>query len=245
MEGSQQGPFCRLPSVLMSHFNRRDIVFIFLTGIFVTNAVLAEILGSKLFAIGEIKMTVGVLLWPVVFISTDIVNEYFGKSGVKILTYLTVGLISYAFLAMFLAVKIPAANISPVTDEQFSAVLGQSMWIIVGSIVAFLLSQLVDVFVFWFFRKRTGGKLLWLRATGSTVVSQLIDTFVVLGIAFWLPGKIQFDDYVVLSLTNYTYKLFIALTLTPLIYGSHNLIDKYLGKDLSDKLIEDAAKHSS
>ncbi len=108
----------------------------------------------------------------------------------KKLSIITACLIAYAFVILLVAIQIPAAvGISGVTDEQFFAVFGQSLWIIVGSIVAFLTSQFVDVFIFWLLRNKTGKKMIWLRSTGSTAVSQLIDTFVVLGIAFWLPGK--------------------------------------------------------
>jgi uncharacterized integral membrane protein (TIGR00697 family) len=123
-------------------------------------------------------------------------------------------------------------------------VFGQSLWIIVGSVVAFTISQLLDVFVFWFFRDRTKGRHLWLRATGSTAFSQLVDTFVILGIAFYLPGKIGGGDYIKLSMTNYTYKLGIAVALTPVIYAAHSAIDRYLGRHQAHELIEEAVEVS-
>ena len=114
------------------------------------------------------------------------------------------------------AINIPAATgISPVNDSQFSAVFEQSMWIIVGSITAFLVSQLIDVSLFWFLKKRTGESKIWLRTTGSTVVSQLFDSFIVLGIAFWLPGKIDTNTFISSALTGYTFKLCVAVVLTP------------------------------
>ena len=88
----------------------------------------------------------------------------------------------------------------------------------------------MDVFIFWFLRDKTGGKHLWLRSTGSTVISQLIDTFVVLGIAFWLPGKINGTQFLNLALTGYTCKLIIAVLLTPVIYALHYSIGKYIRK---------------
>lgn len=219
--------------------SRREFVYLVLTGIFVTNAILGELLGGKLFELPfylpflETRpvASIGVIPWPVVFVITDLVNEYFGRKGVRQLTFVTVGLIIFAFVVLFAAINIPAASFSPVSDSAFSEVFGQSMWIIVGSIVAFMTSQLVDVFVFWFFKQRTGDRLLWLRATGSTAVSQLIDTFVILAIAFWLPGKISTTEFLSLSATNYSYKLLIAIAMTPVIYGAHALIDAYLSKD--------------
>ncbi len=172
--------------------SKKDLVFIILAGIFITNAVTAELIGGKLIQIGPFVMSIGILPWPIVFLTTDLINEYFGKQGVKKLSYITAGLIAYSFLVLFLAISIPAAKgISPVNDEQFYAVFGQSMWIIVGSIIAFLVSQLIDVTVFSYFKNKTGNKMIWLRTTGSTIISQLFDSFIVLGIAFWLPGKIN------------------------------------------------------
>ena len=212
--------------------NRKDFVFVILAGIFITNAVTAELIGGKLIQIGPFVMSIGILPWPIVFLTTDLINEYFGEKGVKKLSLITACLIAYAFVILLVAIGIPAAKgISPVSDEQFQAVFGQSMWIIVGSIIAFMFSQLIDVTVFWFFKNKTGDKKIWLRTTGSTIISQLFDSFIVLGIAFWLPGKINFDTFITSALTGYTFKLIIAIVLTPLIYLGHYAIKKYLAEE--------------
>ncbi|MDF1674459.1 MAG: queuosine precursor transporter [Vicingaceae bacterium] len=224
---------------------KRDIVFTILAGIFITNAVVAELIGGKIIQLGPFIMSIGIIPWPVVFLTTDLINEYYGKNGVKKLTFITASLIAYAFIVLFFSMNIPAAKgVSAVTDEQFQAVFGQSMWIIFASIIAFLVSQFVDVFIFWLLRNKTGGKMIWLRSTGSTVVSQLIDTFIVLGIAFWLTGKMSASEYVNAALTGYTFKLIIAIVLTPLIYLGRYLVNNYLGKELSEQLIEQAAENS-
>lgn len=211
---------------------RKDTVYVILAGIFITNAVVAELIGGKLIHVGSPVMSVGILPWPVVFLTTDLINEYFGKKGVKRLSYITAGLIAYAFIVLFFATKIPAAKgENYITDSQFNAVFGQSMWIIVGSIIAFLVSQLIDVTIFHMLKKKTGNKMLWLRSTGSTVISQFFDSFIVLGIAFYLTGVMDTKTYIISGLTGYTVKLVIAILLTPLIYLGHNLIDKYLAKD--------------
>lgn len=212
--------------------NRKDFVFVILAGIFITNAVTAELIGGKLIQIGPFVMSIGILPWPIVFLTTDLINEYFGEKGVKKLSLITACLIAYAFVILLVAIGIPAAKgISPVSDEQFHAVFGQSMWIIVGSIIAFMFSQLIDVTVFWFFKNKTGDQKIWLRTTGSTIISQLFDSFIVLGIAFWLPGKINFDTFISSALTGYTFKLIIAIVLTPLIYFGHHVIKKYLADE--------------
>lgn len=210
---------------------KKEVVFVILAGIFITNAVVAELIGGKLIKMGPFVMSMGIVPWPVVFLTTDLINEYFGEKGVKKLSLITAGLIAYSFIILLIAITIPAAKgISPVNDDQFGAVFGQSMWIIVGSIVAFLVSQLIDVTVFWFFKNRTGGNKIWLRATGSTVISQLFDSFIVLGIAFWLPQKINFETFISSALTGYIFKLTLAIVLTPFIYLGHYWIKRYLAE---------------
>jgi uncharacterized integral membrane protein (TIGR00697 family) len=224
--------------------SRKDTVFILLAGFFITNAVVAELIGGKLielgpfilntgtnnFQIGPFVMSIGIIPWPVVFIITDLINEHFGKEGVRKLTFITTGLIIYAFLILFIGMHVPAVGFSPVKDDQFTAVFGQSMWIIIGSVIAFVISQLTDVMIFWFFKNLTQGKMIWLRATGSTVISQLIDTFIVAGIAFWLPGKITLSEYLNMASTGYIAKLMIAIAMTPMIYAGHAAINAYLKK---------------
>lgn len=220
------------------------MVFITLAAFFVTNAVVAELIGGKLIQLGPFTMSIGIIPWPIVFLATDIINEYYGKAGVRKLSIMTSCLIGYAFVLLYLGIMVKAASFSPVTDEQFSAVFGQSMWIIVASITAFIFSQMIDVFIFWLLRDKTGGKHIWLRSTGSTVISQLVDTFIVLGIGFWLPGKISTENYINSALTGYTFKLMIAIVLTPMIYVLHAAIDKYLGKDEAHNIIKQSAEES-
>jgi hypothetical protein len=211
--------------------NKRDFIFLVLAAFFITNAIVAELIGGKLIQVYGFTLSIGIIPWPIVFLTTDLINEFYGMKGVRRLSYLTAVLIIYAFFILFFAINIKAASFSPVTDQQFLAVFGQSLWIIVGSIVAFLISQLVDVFVFWKIRNKTQGKYIGLRATVSTIISQFIDSFVVLGIAFWLPGKINFKQYCNLGLTNYTIKIGIAFLLIPFVYAGHSLIQKLLLND--------------
>ena len=209
--------------------SKKDTVYVILAGIFITNAVVAELIGGKLIQLGPYVMSVGILPWPIVFITTDLINEYFGEKGVKKLSLITASLIAYCFVLLYFALKIPAVKgENLVSDAQFNGVFGQSMWIIVGSITAFMVSQLIDVTVFHFFKNKTGNKMIWLRSTGSTVISQLFDSFIVLGIAFWMTGKMTTEVYIASAFTGYFVKLIIAVCLTPLIYLGHSLIEKYI-----------------
>jgi len=211
--------------------SKRDFVFVVLAGVFITNAVVAELIGGKLIQVFGFTFSLGILPWPIVFITTDLINEYFGHKGVRKLTLITAVLICYAFVLLFMGMHIPAVSFSPVQDKAFNEVFGQGMWIIIGSVIAFVVSQLLDVFIFGAFKKRTGDKHIWLRATGSTMLSQLIDTFIVLGIAFYLPGKINSQEFWEMGSVGYSTKLVIAVLLTPFIYLGHWVIGSVLKKD--------------
>jgi len=209
--------------------SKKDTVYLILAGIFITNAVVAELIGGKLIYVGPYLMSIGILPWPIVFVTTDLINEYFGEKGVRKLSLLTASLIAYTFVILYFAMQIPAVKGNNlVSDFQFNGVFGQSMWIIVGSITAFLVSQLIDVTIFHFFKNKTGNKMIWLRSTGSTVISQLFDSFIVLGIAFWMTGKMSTETFIASAFTGYFVKLIIAILLTPLIYLGHSLIEKYI-----------------
>ena len=212
--------------------SKKDTVYVVLAGIFITNAIVAELIGGKLINVGSAVMSIGILPWPIVFITTDLINEYFGEKGVRKLSLITACLIAYTFVILYLAMKIPAVDgENLITDNQFNGVFGQSMWIIVGSIIAFLVSQLIDVTIFHLVKNRTGNKMIWLRSTGSTVISQLFDSFIVLGIAFWMTGKMDTPTFIVSAFTGYSVKLLIAVCMTPFIYLGHYLIKKYIAND--------------
>jgi uncharacterized integral membrane protein (TIGR00697 family) len=217
-------------------------LFIILAGLFITNAVTAELISNKLieiplaFSIGDTTFgpyttIVGILPWPIVFLLTDLLNEFYGKKAVQKLSWITSGLIGYCFIIVGISLNIPAVEIPNSTladNKSYSLVFGQAQMVIIGSILAFLFSQLLDAFVFEKIKNKTGNKFVWLRSTGSTVLSQLIDSYIVLYIGFVLPGALTFEQFMIIAPTNYILKLLIAITLTPLIYVGHFLIRRYL-----------------
>jgi uncharacterized integral membrane protein (TIGR00697 family) len=243
-------------------------LFIVLSGLFLTNALMAEFIGVKIFALeetiglppfdwrlfgqsGSLSFTAGVMLWPVVFIMTDIINEYFGVRGVRFISWLAVGCISYAFLFAYLAiglvpaswwVGVAASRGVPDMQAAFAATFGQGLWTIGGSVVAFLIGQLVDVVIFHRIRAATGERWIWLRATASTAVSQLVDSFVVLYIAFVLgPQQWPIDLFLAVGTVNYGYKMLMAVLLIPLIYLGRRIIEGYLGPADAERLKAEAA----
>lgn len=222
---------------------KRIKLYTVLAGVFLSALVLAEATGGKLIQLAitdslVLTMTMGVIPFPITFIITDIINEYFGRKGIRFVTFLGMVCVAMVLIILQVDMMIPAADISPVNDEAFNGVFGVSARIIVGSLTAYLIGQLVDISVFHILRTRTGGKLLWLRATGSTLVSQLIDSFVVLFIAF--AGQLSMNQIMTVGATNYVYKFVIAVAITPLLYVVHDAVDKYLGRDLARQMMIDA-----
>ncbi len=241
--------------------DRPTKLFIGIACFFCCNALIAEAIGIKLFSLEKLfgshpvdftlfgqsgmsfTLTCGVLLWPLEFVITDIVNEYYGPKAVRRISFTAVALIAYAFVMYFLAIRIPAADawIKSSPDQgveniqtSFSAIFGQNNRIIIGSIVAFLVSQIVDVTVFHRIKKMTGDKHLWLRATGSTLVSQIVDSYIVLFIAF--AGIFSWQLILAIGIMNYIYKFTMALILTPVIYLVEKRIEKYVGEDTAKKM---------
>lgn len=238
---------------------KKSHLYLLLSAFFVGNAILAELTGAKIFSVGELlrplfgsgsnppewifsmNMSIGVLIWPLVFITSDIMNEYFGRSGVRKVSFITAILIGYALLFLILANRMPPARFWLENNQAdpagnyfdinyaYQKVLGQGVNIILGSITAFLVSQLVDVYTFQYIKKFTQHRYLWLRATGSTVISQVIDSFIIIYVAFYLLGNWSLGEVLQVATIQYVYKVSLAILLTPAIYGMHWMIEKYLG----------------
>jgi hypothetical protein len=257
-----------------SFTNKRTNLYIFLSAVFLTNALVAEIIGVKIFSVEallgtkpaqihllgdfilDFNLTAGVVLWPFVFITSDIINEYFGKAGVRRISFLTAGFVAYSFLIIYAVTSLPPAQFwldvnakdaagNPVNiNNAFQMIFRQGLGIITGSLTAFLIGQILDVYVFHSLRKITGSRKIWLRATGSTLVSQLIDSFVVLYIAFYLFGNWPLVQVFAVGIMNYMYKAASAIVMTPVLYVAHYFIDRYLGKEHAEELANESAMSS-
>lgn len=222
--------------------NRSQWLFVFLAGLFITSAVTAELISNKLIEIpltfnffgkefGPFVTIVGILPWPIVFLLTDLLNEFYGFKAVKKLSWITAILIGYCFIIIGLSMQIPAVEIAGSSlsdDASYNKVFGQAQMVIVGSICAFLVSQLLDAYLFTWIKSKTGSRFIWLRSTGSTIFSQLVDTFIVLYIGFVLPGSLSLEDFFTIAPTNYVLKLIVAILLTPLIYLGHYVIREFV-----------------
>ncbi|HQU55930.1 MAG: queuosine precursor transporter [Chitinophagaceae bacterium] len=255
--------------------NKPTRLFLILGGFFIANAIVAEIIGVKIFSLEKtfgllplnmhllgndlsFNLTAGVLIWPIVFVMTDIINEYYGMRGVRFLSWLTAGLIAFAFIVFMGAIQLVPADFFitskqgsgvPDMSKAYNSVLGQGGFIIIGSVTAFILGQLIDVFIFHRIKKVTGEKKIWLRATGSTLISQFIDSFVVLFIAFYIGTRVNasgndfvwpFKLFIAVGIVNYIYKFIIAIIMTPVIYLIHHIIERYLGEEQATAMREAA-----
>jgi queuosine precursor transporter len=242
-------------------------MFIILAGFFVANAMIAEVIGVKLFSLEKLfgvppanysllgesglgfTLSVGVLPWPIVFIMTDLINEYYGIKAVRFLSFMTAGLISMAFFVFYFAIKMPPddfwqssqiKNNVPAMQDAFQQILGQGMNIIVASLTAFLVGQLADALVFRKIKLLTGEKHIWMRATLSTTISQLIDTIVVSYMYLYFSLGFSFARVTAIALLGYSYKLIVAILCTPLIYWVHHVIEKFLGKEKAAEMKQSA-----
>lgn len=254
---------------------KKTNLFILLCAIFLTNAIIAEVIGVKIFSVEstlgfqpaqlklfggfilDFNLTAGVVIWPIVFITTDVINEYFGKKGVRKISFLTAFLIAYIFVIIYLVTKLVPAGFwldLNATDSEghpfninyaFQTIFRQGLGIIIGSLTAFLIAQLLDVFIFQRLRRLTGKRMIWLRATGSTLVSQLIDSFIVLWIAFYAFGNWSIAEIFAVGTINYIYKFLVAIILTPLLYVAHFFIDRYLGDEMAGRMMDEASKDTS
>jgi queuosine precursor transporter len=248
--------------------SRATRLFLALAGFLITDALLAEFVGVKIFSLertlgiddvqwsmfgvsGTLNFTAGVLYWPVVFILTDLINEYYGRRGVRLVSWLAVLFIAWSFFAAYIAIRLAPAGFwvsenaelgVPDIQRSYALIFGQGMWTIAGSILAFTVGQLVDVLIFHRIRRATGERWLWLRATGSTAVSQLLDSYIVLYVAFVLgPQKWPMAQFLAVGMINYLYKMAAAIVMIPVLYLIHMGVSRYLGGEEAARLRREAA----
>jgi len=244
--------------------HRRQNLYLILSLFFLANTILAETIGPKIFSFdkmwdwvasadfirayldGGMNLSAGVILWPVVFITTDIINHYFGRKGVRKITFATFFLLIFVFLAFWMSASLPPADFWISANQNdpdgnhlninhaYSLLYTQGMNIIVGSLTAFVLSQLLDATVYYYIRKATKERFIWLRATGSTVVSQLIDSYLVITIAFYWLGNWSWAQILSVGTVQFIFKMLVAVLLIPVLYVVHHQIDRYLQKGLPE-----------
>ncbi len=221
-------------------------LYVWLTAFSVACLLIADIVGIKLFHIAlpfklfgrydAIEHTCGMITFPVTFLLTDLINEYYGAKGARRVTYIGLAMAAFVFLIMNLAQAMPYLD-APfnIKQESFDAVFGSAKLMYVASMSAYLVGQLADIAVFKAIKKSTGDRLVWLRATGSTVISQMLDSFVVSYIAFGIGKTLtgqkgaDFSEVLKIAATGYTLKFVLAVGITPLIYLGRGVLHRWFG----------------
>ncbi len=233
---------------------RPQKLYVVCAAIFITALVIAEATAGKLFTLfdlpfsvtilgvdfDQVIMTAGVIAFPITFIITDLLNEYYGVRGIRFVTVLGMAMILFEFAILQVAIYAPTSTISPVPEEAFNTVFGATGRVIIGSLTAYIIGQLADISLFHWLRRLTKGRHLWLRATGSTFGSQFLDTFIVLIVAFY--GQLSVQEIIAITLFNYGYKFVIAVVITPIIYAAHWVMDAYLGHEAAQELVLQASE---
>jgi uncharacterized integral membrane protein (TIGR00697 family) len=213
----------------------RQKLFLYLVGVFLTALLIGDTIGSKLFVVDvplgfvtlPATLSVGAIWFPITFLLTDTVNEFYGTAGARTMTFVGFWMALLAFAIIYSARRIPAAGFSPVSQDSFDSVFGNANRIFAASLCAYLIGQLVDIAIFQHLKGMTKSRHIWLRSTGSTLISQLIDTLVVTYVAF--AGKLTAEQLRRTATTSYALKVLIAVGLTPAIYALHGVIHRYLG----------------
>jgi uncharacterized integral membrane protein (TIGR00697 family) len=207
--------------------DRKQQLYLWLATLFVAALLTADLIGGKFFRLGSVDLSVGMLAFPLTFVLTDVLNEFYGPTGARRVTFLGLGAAVFAFTVIQVAIALPTSPESPLAGTAFATVFGWSTRLYVASLTAYVMGQLLDITLFGLFRRLTRHRMLWLRATGSTLASQLLDTVVVNAVL--LGGRKPLAFIVGVVRDSYTLKIAIAIALTPLIYLLHNLLLRLLG----------------
>jgi uncharacterized integral membrane protein (TIGR00697 family) len=217
--------------------DRKQRFYIWLTAIFVAALVTSDLIGGKVFRVGGIDLSVGMIPFPLTFLLTDIVNEFYGTEGARRVTFVGLGVALFVFAIINIAIHLPTSPESPMPGEQFRAVFGWSVRLYIASLTAYVIGQLLDISIFFALRKMTGHRLLWLRSTGSTVLSQAVDTLVVSFVLF--SGTKSTAFILAIARNSYLVKLGLAVGLTPVIYLGHAIMRRHF--HVSEVMVKDAA----
>jgi uncharacterized integral membrane protein (TIGR00697 family) len=228
-----RSPFARMES---SHK-----LFVVLAAVFVACLLLGDVIGGKTITTPLGPISVGMIPFPVTFLLTDIVNDFYGRRGARFLTLLGFWMAVLAWTILQISTSLKAHESTYFSQAEFSKIFGGSAQLFVASIIAYLIGQFLDIRVFQFWKALTKSKHLWLRATGSTVLSQVADT-VIINVIFWnwsasadpssyLGKMARFERLSWIGAKigrEYGIKLVIAILLTPAVYALHGAIVRWM-----------------
>lgn len=201
-------------------------LYVILAAMFLTALITANLIAGKVIVVFGIEMSAGVIPFPVTFVLTDVINEYYGERGARFLTLVGLAMMVFAIAIIWVGRVLPVGASSYVSQASYDNVFGLSARLAAASLLAYVLAQLTDIHFFRVIKRLTGERFLWLRATGSTAVSEIIDSTVVTFIAF--GGALPAADIAHLAAFAYLYKMVVASGLTPLLYVAHDVVTRWL-----------------
>jgi queuosine precursor transporter len=222
-------------------------LYVVLAAVFVSCLLLGDVIGGKTIPTFPIfghdlgPISVGIIPFPVTFLLTDVVNDFYGRRGARFLTLLGFAMAMLAYGLLQLTTALPPHESTYFTQPEFAKIFGGSAQLFVASMIAYLIGQFLDIQVFQFWKALTRSRHLWLRATGSTLLSQIVDT-VMINMIFWLwtassdptsflGMKSSSERYAWIFAKigrEYLIKVVVAVLLTPVVYGLHAAIVRWL-----------------
>ena len=216
-------------------------LYVYLCAVFVACLLLGDIVGGKTASTPLGPVSVGMIPFPVTFLITDVINDFYGRKGAKFVTILGFWMAVLAWCILQISTRLHADASTYFAQNEFGKIFGGSAQLFVASMVSYLLGQFLDIEVFQFWKALTKSRHLWLRATGSTVLSQFVDTFTINTI-FWnwtaakdplsFLGKMEAWGryrWIFLKIVReYGVKVVVALLLTPLVYALHAFIVRFM-----------------
>lgn len=207
-----------------------DFLYLILGALFITALVVCNLIANKFVTVDfglpgfVFTISAGVLPYPITFLITDILSEIYGQKKTNRIVFAGFGALVFTMFILWLGSLFPSIESSPVSDELYHTAYGNSWRVIMSSMVAYLMAQFVDVRLFHFWKKLTNGKHLWLRNNASTVLSQFVDTTLVVLVLF--VGKLPMETIFGYIVSGWLFKSIIALLDTPFFYASTYVIRK-------------------
>lgn len=215
-------------------------IYLVLAAVFIASMVISNLIFQKFFywdAFGlyTFKLSVGILPYPITFLITDMISEVYGEK--KANQVVTAGIFASVFSLgiIYISAALPAVDGSPVSDELFKTVFGQTALAVMASMIAYLLAQYIDIYIYHFWKKVTKGKMLWVRNNFSTFTSQTVDTLSVLLLLCFFE-IIPWSLFQELFISGLLFKIIIAVLDTPFLYLFVHLFNKKFKLNLGQEI---------
>ena len=204
----------------------KEQFYVVLSAIFIASLITCNLIANKFVTVDlgfkVFVVSAGILPYPLTFLVTDLISELYGQKKANLVVFS--GFIASMFVLFFLWLGGQFSSIpsSPVGDPIYNIVFQNAWRIIAASMVAYLFAQFIDVKIFHFWKRLTNGKHLWLRNNGSTIVSQFVDTTLVVSILF--VGVWDSSQIISAIIDGWLFKMLMAFIDTHIIYGIIHLL---------------------